>query len=47
MSIEGAFAVIGAYLWPNEVVTGRVLLGCGFMLAAMLLAHWPVKKELP
>lgn len=44
MSMEGVFAVIGGYLWLNEVISGRVLFGCGLMLAAMLLAQWPRKK---
>lgn len=45
MSMEGVFAVIGAYLWLNEIISGRILLGCTLMLAAMLLAQWPVKKS--
>ena len=45
MSMEGVFAVIGGYLWLNEIISGRVLLGCGLMLAAMLLAQWPSKDE--
>ena len=45
MSMEGVFAVIGGFLWLNEIITGRVLFGCGLMLAAMLLAQMPVSKK--
>ena len=44
MSMEGVFAVIGGYLWLNEIISGRVLLGCGLMFVAMLLAQMPMKK---
>ena len=44
MCMEGVFAVIGGYLWLNEIISGRVLLGCTLMLAAMLLAQIPQKN---
>ena len=46
MSLESAFAVLGGWLILHERLTGRELLGCGLMLAAVLLVQLaPAKKE--
>ncbi len=46
MSLESAFAVLGGWLILKEKLNGRELLGCGLMLAAVLLVQLaPAKKE--
>ena len=46
MSLESAFAVLGGWLILHERLTRRELLGCGLMLAAVLLVQLaPAKKE--
>ena len=46
MSLESAFAVLGGWLILHERLSGRELLGCGLMLAAVLLVQLaPAKKE--
>ena len=48
MSLESAFAVLGGWLILHERLSGRELLGCGLMLAAVLLVQLaPAKKEKP
>lgn len=42
LSLEGVFAAIGGWLLLNEVLSGRGLLGCGLMLAGMLLSEMSV-----
>ena len=45
MSLESAFAVLGGWLILHERLTGRELLGCGLMLAAVVLVQLaPAKK---
>ncbi|MBT8141886.1 MAG: DMT family transporter [Gammaproteobacteria bacterium] len=46
ISMEGVFAVIGGYLLLSEVMTARMLVGCGLILGAMLLAQIPIAKKL-
>jgi drug/metabolite transporter (DMT)-like permease len=47
LSLETVFAAIGGGLLLGEVLGPRELLGCGLMLAGMVLAQvWPVKKVL-
>lgn len=43
LSMETVFAVIGGYFILNEVLGLRELLGCGLMIAGMLLAQLPMK----
>ncbi len=46
MSLESAFAVLGGWLILHERLSKRELLGCGLMLAAVLLVQLaPAKKE--
>jgi drug/metabolite transporter (DMT)-like permease len=42
MGLESVFAVIGGYLFLRESLTGRELVGCGLVFAAVLLAQAPV-----
>ena len=45
MSLESTFAVLGGWLILHERLTGRELLGCGLMLAAVVLVQLaPAKK---
>ena len=46
MSLESAFAVLGGWLILHERLSGRELIGCGLMLAAVLLVQLaPAKAE--
>jgi drug/metabolite transporter (DMT)-like permease len=45
MSTEGVFAVIGGVLILKEIMTGRMLFGCGLILIAMIMAQLPAKKS--
>jgi len=42
-SLESVFAVLGGYLILNQNLTGRELLGCAVMFAAVILVRLPVK----
>lgn len=39
LSLESAFAVLGGWLILSEPLTGRILLGCGLMLAGMIIVQ--------
>jgi len=39
LSLESAFAVLGGWLILAEPLTGRILLGCGLMLAGMIIVQ--------
>jgi drug/metabolite transporter (DMT)-like permease len=39
LSLESAFAVLGGWLILSEPMTGRILLGCGLMLAGMIIVQ--------
>jgi drug/metabolite transporter (DMT)-like permease len=39
LSLEAVFAAIGGWFFLRETLTGRQFLGCGLMLAAMLLSQ--------
>lgn len=46
MSLESAFAVLAGWLILHESLSGRELVGCGFMLAAVLLVQLaPAEKR--
>ncbi|WP_346836870.1 DMT family transporter [Microbulbifer sp. SAOS-129_SWC] len=40
MSLESVFALAAGWLLLNELLSGRELLGCGLMLAGMLVSHY-------
>ena len=44
LSLEGLFAVLGGWLILSEALTWRTLLGCGFLLAGMLLSQLSKKQ---
>ena len=45
LSSEGVFAVLGGWLFLSEKLPIQGLLGCGLMLAGMLLSQlWPARK---
>lgn len=43
LSLEAVFAVVGGYIFLAEVYSIKSLIGCGFMLAGMLISQvrWP------
>lgn len=43
MSMEGVFAALGGWLIIHETMSSRALLGCGLMLAGMVLAQ--IRRE--
>jgi len=45
MSLEAVFAVLGGWLWLNEHLTNRELIGCILMLAGVLLSQFPFKTK--
>lgn len=45
MSSEAVFALLGGWLYLNEVISGRMLIGCGLLLVAMILAQLPSKEK--
>ncbi len=47
LSLETVFAALGGWLLLNEVLSGRGLLGCGLMLAGMLLSQLGLGKAAP
>lgn len=40
MSLEAVFALAAGWLFLNELLTGRELLGCGLLLMGMLTSHY-------
>ena len=45
MSLEGVFAVVGAWVLINEHMSGRELLGCALVLIAIIITQLPEKKQ--
>ena len=46
LSSEGVFAVLGGWLFLSETLPAQGLIGCGLILAGMLLSQlWPSKKQ--
>ena len=44
MSLEGLFAAIGGWLFLNELLSGRELVGCLLMLGGMMLSQLQFRK---
>ena len=44
LSLEAVFAAMGGVLFLNEYLDQRALLGCGLMLAGMLISQLPMPK---
>lgn len=44
MSLESVFSVFFGFLILKEIMTGRQLLGCGLIFAAIILSQLPVKS---
>lgn len=40
MSLEAVFALVAGWLFLNELLSARELVGCGLMLAGMLVSHY-------
>ena len=45
MSLEGVFAVIGAWVIIHETMAPRELLGCALMFAAIIITQLPERKK--
>ena len=46
MSLESVFAVLGGWIYLNEVLTPRELSGCAVIFLAVILSQLPVKPGL-
>ena len=44
MSLESVFAVLGGWLFLNEILSVRELTGCAVIFCAVILAQLPVKS---
>lgn len=44
LSGESVFALLVGWLFLNEAVTSKQLLGCSLMLAGILISQWPERK---
>ena len=48
MSLEAVFALIGGWMFLNETLSPRGAIGCGLMLAGMMLSQvWGMRKSKP
>ena len=45
MSLESVFAVLGGALLLGEKMSGREIVGCAVMFAAIVLVQLPAKGE--
>jgi drug/metabolite transporter (DMT)-like permease len=45
LSLEAAFAILGGWMVLGEHLSTRALVGCGLMLAAMVLAQARVRTR--
>ncbi len=45
LSLEAVFAVLAGWLLLGEHVGSKELIGCGLMLAGMMISQWPDKSE--
>lgn len=43
LSSEAVFAVLGGWLFMEEVLSTRALVGCGFIMTGMIISQWPRK----
>lgn len=43
LSSEAVFAVLGGWLFMEEILSTRALVGCGFIMTGMIISQWPRK----
>ena len=41
LSSEAVFAVLGGWLFMEETLSTRALVGCGFIMTGMIISQWP------
>ena len=46
LSTESLFGALAGFVFLNEVMRGRELLGCGLMMTAVIIAQLPARKKL-
>mgnify|MGYP000513021721 CR=1 FL=1 len=44
LSSEAVFAVLGGWIFMEEVLSTRALIGCGFIMTGMIISQWPRSK---
>ena len=45
LSTESLFGAVSGFLFLNETMNGRELIGCALMMAAVIIAQLPAKKK--
>lgn len=45
LSSEAVFAVIGGWIFMQETLSTRALIGCGFIMTGMIISQWPRKAK--
>lgn len=43
LSSEAVFAVLGGWIFMEETLSNRALVGCGFIMTGMIISQWPRK----
>ncbi|WP_421849783.1 DMT family transporter [Marinomonas sp.] len=43
LSSEAVFAVLGGWIFMEEILSTRALIGCGFIMTGMIISQWPRK----
>ena len=41
LSSEAVFAVLGGWIFMEEILSTRALVGCGFIMTGMIISQWP------
>lgn len=47
LSSEAVFAVLGGWIFMEEVLSTRALVGCGFIMTGMIISQWPRQTKTP
>ncbi|MDE8602096.1 DMT family transporter [Marinomonas sp. RSW2] len=45
LSSEAVFAVIGGWIFMQEILSTQALIGCGFIMTGMIISQWPRKTK--
>lgn len=43
LSSEAVFAILGGWIFMEETLSNRALVGCGFIMTGMIISQWPRK----
>ena len=45
LSTESLFGAVSGFLFLNETMNGRELIGCALMMAAVIISQLPARKK--